>query len=350
MAETLKETAQAEEVTIDPALVTDPGSTDLVAQMAEAPVVEQVSAGNLAILKASIAPGLNDAEINHLLMLSKAIGLNPFAREIWAAKGRGDSAKLLIMVGRDGLLRKAEEFPDYMGYDSGVVHENDDFWKADPDPDSKTMRGRAGITHRHGPPKSRGAVIGAWAVAERRGRPVRYFYADLAEYMPGGDRFSPWKKQLSVMIEKVPISVVHRTLINLSGVYLQEEADAALAPGSPREVEAPLDPEAEASAIDALIMGLEAPLEFRRNLAQTIREINVLSPNAWGLGACQMKLSGQPSQVLKRQLFDAQCDLAELKGEDRSTVTREDARPSGDDAPVMDAQVVPPDEDAPRVG
>lgn len=337
MAETTLDEGQAEE-TVTPdaygdALGEGTTGTDLVSQMEGAPLIERISAANLAILRSHSAKNLNDAEINTLLAMGVATGLDPRLGQIYAAKGEGANSKLLIMVGRDGLLRKAEEFPDYMGYEAAVVHENDDFWRGDPDPDAKTMRGRAGVTHRTGLPRDRGAIVGAWAVAERRGRPVRYFFADIKEYMPAGDKFSPWKKQTSVMIEKVPISVVHRTLINLSGVYLEEEAASMLA-GPDRTPQAPiLGAEEEATLIGTLIYDLDAPEPFKTELFQTISEINELSPGAWSLSACQMKLPGQSSQVLRQQLIDAKFDLAELQKGAPSTATRESE-------PIADAQVV----------
>lgn len=232
------------------------------------PLYNQVGQQMLGVLRAKWR-GLKEEEIAQALEVAGALRLNPWTDEIYAGKSQGrdgEEGRLLIMVGRNGLLRKAEEFPDYKGYDSGIVYANDVFERVDPDPEGNTLRKRGGVIHRQGHPKDRGELIGAWALAERAGRPPRYFFALWGEYDRGGK--TPWSKTRAAMIEKVPISMTHRTLINLSGVYLEEEVDHVLhGEGDFQELSAevggaiswPQTPEGERIRLAYLRLGEAAP-------------------------------------------------------------------------------------------
>lgn len=313
------------------------------ADLAGPALYDTMDKNKLAAVKKKMK-GLDDPEVLMALELAQSLGLNIWTNEFYAAKGNG--GELLVMVGRDGLLRKAEEFPDYCGYDCGVLYEKDHFEKVDPDPDGKTMRARAGVSHRPAHPKDRGACLGAWAVAERRGRPVRYFFAPFEEYCPASPHAkSSWARNPSIMIEKVPISVVHRTLCNLSGVYLEEEVAKLLesVPGAE-----PVD----VDAMRSMVYELDVPIEVRDALWQGISDLNTLTPNSWGPATIQMKLMGRDEEAVRRelQILEDDCRRAAAARTGRpvdaaATVTEDGEPPIEDAEPVEEG-----DPDAPLRG
>lgn len=58
-------------------------------------------------------------EMAQFVAISTAFNLNPYKREVYAiAYGQGNSRKLSIIVGYEVYLRRAEEFPQYDGYET----------------------------------------------------------------------------------------------------------------------------------------------------------------------------------------------------------------------------------------
>lgn len=293
----------------------------------ERPIYDQIDSRKLQVIKSTVAKGASDTELAMFLELAARLDLSPFTGEIWCAKspGRdGREGKLLIMVGRDGLLKNAERYPDYRGYDSGVVREGDYFERVGPDPAAPTLRGRAGVVHREAHPKEAGEILGAWCVAERQNRPPRYFYAPLSEYMPEFDadwklKKSPWGNQVSAMIEKVPISVTHRTLCGITGVYLQEEVDRMLQPV-----------EATAAAPDPL-ESIEDE-DARDTAREALATIHGAHPDAWPDAKLEMMLKGAN--------MNRQHEVAAM-------LAREAAAATPPDADVVDDTIVEPPKQQP---
>jgi hypothetical protein len=269
----------------------------MTAELEGPSVYERMDANKLAFARSKMK-GLNDQDVGLALELAASLGLNVWANEFYAAR---KNEKLFMMVGRDGLLRKAEEFPDYRGYDTGIVYSKDDFRKGNPAADGATLRERAGVHHVEAPPGRRGELLGSWAVAERVSRPPRYFFAQIEQYRP--TRFnerdqSPWRDKPDIMIEKVAISVVHRTLCNLSGVYLQEEVDKEL---EREEGAAAPTLEEEVEQVAAFVEEYHPPGEspehtraMKDRLIAAVRRANAISPFSRGLAWAQMALSGRP--------------------------------------------------------
>ncbi|MGH2875331.1 MAG: recombinase RecT, partial [Solirubrobacteraceae bacterium] len=97
-----------------------------VARLQRPPVVNTIDEKTLALIASQIAPGCSRGEIGHFLELCAHYDLDPFAKEAWCAKGRGsDNARLLIMVGRDGLRKIAQR--QGLEIDGDVVRERDTF-------------------------------------------------------------------------------------------------------------------------------------------------------------------------------------------------------------------------------
>ena len=58
-------------------------------------------------------------EMNQFVAIATAFNLNPYKREVYAiAYGQGNNRKLSIIVGYEVYLRRAEEFPQYDGYET----------------------------------------------------------------------------------------------------------------------------------------------------------------------------------------------------------------------------------------
>lgn len=175
---------------------------------------EQVEA-----IKRTVAKDCTDVEFVMFLELASRYNLDPFAKQIWAAKMGGDGKPVSIIVGRDGYLAIAERHPAYQGMDGDVIREGDHF---------DVLRGADGpqVVHDYGEHHATAKIVGAWAVVYRRDRRPTYFYAPLGDYKPTGAKlqYSPWGKQESVMMLKCAQSTALRLAFNISGFVPAEEA------------------------------------------------------------------------------------------------------------------------------
>jgi hypothetical protein len=164
------------------------------------PIIDRIPQRQRKLLEAR-APGLSNAELAGALELAWTYQLDPYANEVWFSKGRGrDGAegRLLVMVGRDGLRKIAQR--NGLDVDCDVVREGDAF---------RVERGadRSREVHHsyEGSAEQRGKIVGAWAEVWDRatGTQRGFFFAPLSEYMPTNEnqrKYSPWGKQVSVMI------------------------------------------------------------------------------------------------------------------------------------------------------
>lgn len=166
-------------------------------------------AGQVELIRNTVAADCTPAELAMFLELCARYQLDPFAKQIWAAKIGG---KVTIMVSRDGLLALADRHPDYRGYEGDVVHEHDDF---------KVIRrqGTIDVQHSYSGWKDRGEIVGAWCLVHRDGRKPTYFFAPFTEYRGQ----NVWQKNPSGMILKVAESHAHRKAFQVSGVVGEDE-------------------------------------------------------------------------------------------------------------------------------
>jgi hypothetical protein len=141
-----------------------------------------------------------------------------------------------MMVGRDGLRKVAQR--QGMRIDSDVIHENDEF-KIERRSDGMRL-----VSHSYGHPKERGPIVGAWCEV-RAARPDQaytfatgdmlqmqqgFFVAPLTEYMPrNASEYSPWTKQVSVMIMAAAERQALRQATPLSGLLAEGEDESAVA-------------------------------------------------------------------------------------------------------------------------
>lgn len=213
--------------------------TDLVtasgglARLQRRPIIDTIDEKTLGLIASQIAPNCNRGEIGHFLELCAHYDLDPFAKEAWCAKGRGENAKLLVMVGRDGLRKIAKR--NGLEIDGDVVRERDTFKVhrtgkrerlIDHAYDEARAEDTAGAATAEA--SNRGRIIGAWAEVYERdsGRQVGYFYAPLSEYRPTDARklqYSPWGSQESVMILAAAERQALRQATPLGGLLAQGE-------------------------------------------------------------------------------------------------------------------------------
>lgn len=147
---------------------------------------------NPAEIKALVAPKLTDTEFAYFMGMSKATGMNPLTREIWAVK-YGDYAAQ-IFIGRDGYRRRAQELPEYEGHSKGAIYENDEFEVVN------------GIPHHRYKLTNRGKVVGAYCVVYISGRKIPFMeVVDFHEYFKPGKNEKPttWDTMPATMIQKV---------------------------------------------------------------------------------------------------------------------------------------------------
>lgn len=162
----------------------------------------------VAVVKATVAKNTTDTELAYFLNVAKTSGLNPFNKEIWCYKdGKGN---LLVFTGRDGFLAKAQENPAFNGLRSCEVCENDKF--------SIDIANNV-IEHKFGK-ESRGKILGAYAIAFRKGGEPTVEYAVFETYNKG--QFT-WKTHPAAMIKKVAEANALKKGFGFSGV--QSEYD-----------------------------------------------------------------------------------------------------------------------------
>jgi hypothetical protein len=188
-------------------------------------------AEQVELIRDTVAKDASPAEFAMFLDMAARYELNPLAKEIFCAKMKGKdggSGRVAIIVGRDGLLKIARRSDEFEGIEGDVVRENDTFSK-----DSDSILPKHSYTGHALPPKadgkfpegSRGAIVGAWAVAYRKDCKPTYFYAPWSEYVPNADRAekTPWGKNESAMILKCAQSLALRLAFSITGVHSEEE-------------------------------------------------------------------------------------------------------------------------------
>lgn len=206
--------------------------------------------GQIELIRTAVASECSDAELAVMLELAGRYGLDPFAREIFAVKmpsRDGGRAKMAIMVARDGLLSIAQRTGEFEGIEGDVVRENDDFSK---------KAGEPLPTHSY-TAKDRGGIVGAWCTVWRTGRKPTFFFANWSEYVPDGRKLqvSPWSKQESAMILKCAEATALRKSFSISGLYIEEEMQAASIAGTLPQV-----PGGDTPAVEESLYGSEPTL------------------------------------------------------------------------------------------
>lgn len=121
------------------------------------------------------------------------------------------------------MLAVAARHTDFRGIRVGTVHKSDEFHvlsELRPWGDQHTQIHHVVNTMNL---EDRGEILGAYCEVYRAGHPPVYFIANLDEYVKADSDYSPWKRQPSVMIDKVAIVNALRLCYRVSGVYIADE-------------------------------------------------------------------------------------------------------------------------------
>lgn len=146
----------------------------------------------LAVVRKVACIGLSFYETCFFLDHCASIGLNPFNKEVWAWKD--NKGKINTMVGIHGYKANAAKHEDYIQVYQGEVYENDHF---------KIDRVNGIVEHTHGH-KDRGALVGAWALCEKKNVKPIVDFAPLNEYIrTTQNKNGAWDNNPTKMILKV---------------------------------------------------------------------------------------------------------------------------------------------------
>jgi hypothetical protein len=264
------------------------------------PIIDSVPEEMLSLIAARANAGskapIMRGELSAFLELCAAYELDPFAGEVWLAKGSED--RVLIMVGRDGLRRIAKR--NGLTVECDYICEKDEF---------RVERGQGGrvIDHAYGLPTERGDIIGAWAqVRDRGANEVGFYVATIAEFKPTNDRqlrYSPWGAQESVMILAAAERQALRQATPLSGLVAQGELDRGteLAEGLPSREE-------EDERLNAV--AVQFPQEVCSRIIATVERARALGhAGIADVAALEMALLNQDTQAAEDWCAESEAEL-----------------------------------------
>ena len=149
-------------------------------------------------------------ELQTLLAIVKNRNLNPFTREVYFIKYGNNPAQ--IVVSKDAFMKRAEQNPNYDGFESGVIYEDE----------KGELKNKKGIILPKG-----AKLIGGWCEVYRkdRTRPI-YREVELSAYNTGKNW---WQKAPGQMIEKVAIVAAVRDTFSedVGDLYTSDEMEQA---------------------------------------------------------------------------------------------------------------------------
>lgn len=180
----------------------------------------------IVAIKNTVASECSDAELVMFLEVAARYELDPFAKQIYAAKMKG---RVQIIVSRDGLLAHAHKQKTFSQMDGDYICANDEFNVVFKDgkrqvEHSYSTRVDPGVSGPEGEPAGgRGALVAAWARVVREGHGETFFVANLSEYKQ--EREGPWNKTPAAMILKCAETYALRKAFSISGVVGEDEIE-----------------------------------------------------------------------------------------------------------------------------
>jgi hypothetical protein len=183
----------------------------------------------VAVIKATVAKNTTNVELSYFLSVAKHVGLSPFNKEIWCYKDNKNN--LIVFAGKDGLLRKAQEHPLWGGIRSCEVCSNDEF---DADiPNGVIHHKVAGFGE-----KTRGQIIGSYAIIWRKDAEATIEMADILVYDKKG---SAWNTHKADMIKKVSECHALKKAFGFAGIQIEDDWDIDHDKGTanPRDLSSP---------------------------------------------------------------------------------------------------------------
>ncbi len=148
------------------------------------------------VITETVAKGATPAQLAMFLQVCKRTGLDPFLKEIWYVAEKG-----IIMAGRDGYLRVANEHKEFDGIETRVERDE------------------------KGTPIK--AVCTVWRKDRNHPTICEAYYS---EYKSGS---TVWTKYPSAMISKVAEVLALKRSFAINGVVSEEEMDATNNPAPP---------------------------------------------------------------------------------------------------------------------
>lgn len=179
-------------------------------------VLSQYSDRDLEVFQKTVAVGASREELAAFLYLANRYALDPFLGEILLIRTRVKRPDgtyqegLRVYVPRDGWLKVASRHPEYEGLRSAAVYERDEF-VAD--------QGAGSVTHRITSPV-RGRLLGAYAVAYRKGRPPYLAVVSLEEVR---GKSAAWDTHPAIMAQTRAEVYAIRRQFQVTGLYAPEE-------------------------------------------------------------------------------------------------------------------------------
>ena len=166
-------------------------------------------------IKGTVARNATDSELMMFLTLASRYDLDPFKKEIWFLKYKGNDPQ--IFTSRDGFLKIAKRDAEFKQIQSQAVYENDEF-----EIGQEFIDGIFKITsfkHKFGA-KDRGKILGAYCIIEYHTNKPLITYVSYDEYK---QPTPTWKKNVSSKIRKVAEKECCRLSAGVSGLHIPEE-------------------------------------------------------------------------------------------------------------------------------
>jgi recombination protein RecT len=174
-----------------------------------------MSRSDLSVLKNTLSSsGVTDQEFNLFVKTAASANLNPFLNHIYCIKYGN---KMNIQISVEGIQHLARQKEGFLGYDSQVVCENDEF-------EAGMEEGKWQIK-KHNIKFPRGKVAGAYAVAKRKGFDDVIILMDRSEIEKLENSTNIWKQFMADMFRK---HVLKRALRQQFGIELDDSFDASM--------------------------------------------------------------------------------------------------------------------------
>lgn len=287
----------------------------------------------IELIKATVAVDATDAELDLFLELASRYQLDPFAGHIWCAKMRGENAqggKMVVLIGRDGMLVLARRHADFKGLRGNIVHENDEFAVEETEDDIK-------VTHKIGKPTDRGEIVGAWAKVIRDGQHPTYFFAPLSEYLPTHSKVdsTPWGKQRSAMILKCAQSTALRFAFSITGMVGAEEISTQLSDPHRAEMDA---------AAGNIEWGEDE--QIKAHLAELFAVANATVVDSYRPRKIQAMLAGKTEGERRQIILDLEKFIEDNGGKVPDPPPLDNTKDSVEEEEAEDADWEPKDEQA----
>lgn len=185
----------------------------------------QLSIGSV---KRLFCPKATDEEAWTFIQLCRAQRLNPFLREAYLIKYQ-DGEPASIVVGNQVFIRRAEEHPDFAGFQAGVI--------------AQTQHGQ--LVYHEGAFYLPGeTIVGGWFKGWKHSSPdphvVRVLFQEFAATKRDGTYTKFWLQMPAVMVRKVSIGHGLREMYpkDFQGLYSEEEVGVTLTEGDRKPIEA----------------------------------------------------------------------------------------------------------------